>query len=86
LLFDAKDKRLVLQIRECYFCDQSSTTSLAVNCQSRYLLPVPANSGAGIGLPNIIPATYDALASFLCRAFGYTSMVGWAGAPQGAPV
>lgn len=47
---------------------------------------VPANSGAGIGLPNIIPATYDALASFLCRAFGYTSMVGWAGAPQGAPV
>ncbi|EBY3115399.1 hypothetical protein CBI81_02745 [Salmonella enterica subsp. enterica serovar Molade] len=29
---------------------------------------------------------YDALASFLCRAFGYTSMVGWAGAPQGAPV
>ncbi|WP_407045548.1 ash family protein [Klebsiella variicola] len=25
-------------------------------------------------------------ASFLCRALGYTSMVGWAGAPQGAPV
>ncbi|MCC4108876.1 ash family protein [Serratia ureilytica] len=23
---------------------------------------------------------------FLCRALGYTSMVGWAGAPQGAPV
>ncbi|WP_414164172.1 hypothetical protein ACMGGS_20660 [Superficieibacter sp. BNK-5] len=23
---------------------------------------------------------------FLCRAPGYTSMVGWAGAPQGAPV
>ncbi|WP_154959965.1 ash family protein, partial [Klebsiella grimontii] len=68
------------------FCDRPSTTSLAVNRQSRYLLPVPANSGAGIGLPNIIPATYDALASFLCRAFGYTSMVGWAGAPQGAPV
>ncbi|EGO6390754.1 hypothetical protein IUZ16_000548 [Salmonella enterica] len=28
----------------------------------------------------------DAPASFLCRAHGYTSMVGWAGAPQGAPV
>ncbi|WP_420340979.1 ash family protein [Trabulsiella odontotermitis] len=23
---------------------------------------------------------------FLCRAHGYISMVGWAGAPQGAPV
>ncbi|WP_281350988.1 ash family protein [Budvicia diplopodorum] len=46
----------------------------------------PAKSGAGIGLLNIIPATYDALASFLCRAFGYTSMVGWAGASKDAPV
>ncbi|EFR3393639.1 ash family protein [Salmonella enterica] len=50
------------------------------------VLNASAKSGAGIGLPNIIPATYGALASFLCRAFGYTSMVGWAGAPQGAPV
>ncbi|WP_370974304.1 hypothetical protein [Enterobacter wuhouensis] len=47
---------------------------------------MPAKSGAGISLSNIMPATYDAFASFLCRAFGYTSMVGWAGAPQGAPV
>jgi hypothetical protein len=31
LLFDAKDERLVLQIRECYFCEWPSITSLAVN-------------------------------------------------------
>ena len=29
----------------------------------------------------MLQATYDASASFLCRALGYTSMVGWAGAP-----
>ncbi|EGE9212886.1 ash family protein [Salmonella enterica subsp. enterica serovar Ajiobo] len=68
------------------FCDLPSTVPLAVNQQPRYLLPAPAKSGVGIGLLNIIPATYDASASFLCRAFGYTSMVGWTGAPQGAPV
>ncbi|WP_232353044.1 ash family protein [Hafnia alvei] len=34
----------------------------------------------------MLQATLDALASFLCRAFGYISMVGWAGASQGAPV
>ncbi|MBT1427020.1 ash family protein [Dickeya dianthicola] len=34
--------------------------SLAVNSSPRYLLPVPAKSGAGIGLPNTILATYDA--------------------------
>ncbi|EMD7797573.1 ash family protein [Salmonella enterica] len=59
---------------------------LAVFDRKRYLLPAPAKSGAGISLLNIIPATYDAFASFLCRAFGCTSMVGWAGAPKGAPV
>ncbi|HAO0324212.1 TPA: ash family protein [Escherichia coli] len=59
---------------------------LAVVYPSQYPYPAPAKSGAGIGLPNIIPATYDALTSFLCRAFGYTSMVGWTGALQGAPV
>ncbi|EHM1752878.1 ash family protein [Salmonella enterica subsp. salamae serovar 40:c:e,n,x,z15] len=34
----------------------------------------------------MLQATYDAPASFLCRAFGYTSMVGRTRASQGAPV
>lgn len=51
------------------------------------VLQAPANSGAGIDLLNIFCWRHiDAPASFLCRTHGYTSMVGWAGAPQGAPV
>ncbi|HHL9593832.1 TPA: ash family protein [Citrobacter braakii] len=34
----------------------------------------------------MLQATHDAQASFLCRAFSYISMVGWAGASQDAPV
>ncbi|WP_224253470.1 ash family protein [Klebsiella grimontii] len=60
---------------------------LAVFDRKRYLLPVPANSGAGIGTPrNVTGDIRRAPRLFLCRALGYTSMVGWAGAPQGAPV
>ncbi|WP_155276608.1 ash family protein [Pectobacterium brasiliense] len=61
--------------------------SLAVNSSPRYLLPAPAKSGAGIGL--LIYFVGDILTRlrlFLCCVSGYISMVGWAGAPQGAPV
>ncbi|EGD3283342.1 ash family protein [Salmonella enterica] len=34
----------------------------------------------------MLQATHDAPASFLCRASGYTSMVGRMGASQDAPV
>ncbi|MCU1795994.1 hypothetical protein CUU45_01640 [Pectobacterium polaris] len=38
-------------------------------------------------LNNVLLATYDAPSVFfLCRLSGCISMVGWAGAPQGAPV
>ena len=71
----------------CIFCDMSSITSLAVNRQSRYLLLVPANSGAGIDLRiYFVGDILTRLRLFLCRTHGYTSMVGWAGALQGAPV
>ncbi|ENT4449674.1 ash family protein [Salmonella enterica] len=60
---------------------------IAVFDRKRYLLPVPAKSGAGIGTPrNVTGDIRRAPRLFLCRALGYTSMVGWAGAPQGAPV
>ncbi|WMY76796.1 hypothetical protein RHD99_20230 [Buttiauxella selenatireducens] len=39
-----------------------------------------------MGTLNTIPAAHGALASFLCRAFSYISMVGWAGASKDAPV
>ncbi|MBN3057119.1 ash family protein [Pectobacterium brasiliense] len=48
---------------------------------------VPAKSGAGIGLLKyFIGDIGRASVFFLCRTHGYISMVGWAGAPQGAPV
>ncbi|EHK8453601.1 ash family protein [Escherichia coli] len=60
---------------------------LAVFNRKRYLLSAPAKSGAGIGtLKNVTGDIRRAPRLFLCRALGYTSMVGWAGAPQGAPV
>ncbi|MEK8844132.1 hypothetical protein P2S30_13995 [Escherichia coli] len=39
------------------------------------------NQVPGLEPREMLQATYDAPASFLCRALGYTSMVGWAGAP-----
>ncbi|HBQ3965325.1 TPA: ash family protein [Klebsiella pneumoniae] len=60
---------------------------LAVFDRKRYLLSAPAKSGAGIGtLRNVTGDIRRAPRLFLCRALGYTSMVGLAGAPQGAPV
>ncbi|MFP1732530.1 ash family protein [Lonsdalea quercina] len=70
------------------FCDLSLKTPLATANRKRYLLPVPAKSGAGIGTPNItILATRRHCVFFLRRTLSCTQiMVGWAGAPQGAPV
>ncbi|WP_376750677.1 ash family protein [Atlantibacter hermannii] len=59
---------------------------LAVFDRKRYLLPAPAKSGAGIGTPKCYRRHTTRPRLFLCRALGYTSMVGWAGAPKGAPV
>ncbi|RNM19126.1 hypothetical protein EFS38_19085 [Dickeya undicola] len=60
---------------------------LAVNSSPRYLSCAPAKSGAGIGTPMNLTGDKTPLRLFLCRAFSYTHiMVGWAGAPQGAPV
>lgn len=54
---------------------------------SRSKVGLPAKSGNGISL--LIKAYRRHMTRqrlFLCRAFGYTSMVGWAGASQDAPV
>ncbi|HBE5744157.1 TPA: host cell division inhibitor Icd-like protein [Escherichia coli] len=52
-----------------------------------YDLPVPAKSGAGIGVLEMSKAIYDAPASFLSSAFAHIKvMVGWAGASSEAPV
>ncbi|EFI4258311.1 Rha family transcriptional regulator, partial [Escherichia coli] len=47
----------------------------------------PYKAGAGIGVLKLSTAMYDAPASFLSSAFAHIQiMVGWAGAPKGAPV
>ncbi|QIK16217.1 ash family protein [Leclercia sp. 29361] len=48
---------------------------------AQYLPVAPAKSGAGIDL--LVLVTGDVV---ICRAHGYTSMVGRAGASQDAPV
>ncbi|WP_438839184.1 ash family protein [Brenneria tiliae] len=51
------------------------------------MLNALAKSGAGIGTPMNLTGDETPTRLFLCRAFSYTQiMVGWAGAPQGAPV
>ncbi|HCB8847574.1 TPA: ash family protein [Escherichia coli] len=53
----------------------------------RYTVPVPYKAGAGIGVLEMLSAIYDAPASFLSSASAHTQiMVGWTGAPKGAPV
>ena len=53
----------------------------------RYTVQAPYKAGAGIGVLEIHTATNDAPASFLLSHPGYIQiMVGWVGAPQGAPV
>ncbi|MFE4066553.1 ash family protein [Escherichia coli] len=53
----------------------------------RYTVSAPYKAGAGIGVLEMLSAIYDAPASFLSSASAHTQiMVGWAGAPKGAPV
>lgn len=53
----------------------------------RYTVQAPYKAGAGIGVLGLHTATMGALASFLLLQLSYTQiMVGWVGAPKGAPV
>ncbi|EAM2848583.1 ash family protein, partial [Salmonella enterica subsp. enterica serovar Inverness] len=53
----------------------------------RYTVQAPYKAGAGIGVLELLSATNDAPASFLLSQLGYIQiMVGWVGAPKGAPV
>ncbi|BCI98940.1 hypothetical protein EC12E129_02991 [Escherichia coli O145:H28] len=53
----------------------------------RYTAQAPYKAGAGIGVLEMLSAIYDAPASFLSSASAHTQiMVGWTGAPKGAPV
>ena len=53
----------------------------------RYTIQAAAKSVAGIGVLELLSATYDAPASFLLSQLSYIQiMVGWVGAPKGAPV
>lgn len=62
-------------------------TRLQCNDFWGYASRAPAKSGAGISLLQLHMATPDAPASFLSSAFTHTQiMVGWMGAPKGAPV
>ena len=53
----------------------------------RYTVQAPYKAGAGIGVLELHTPTIGALASFLLLQLSYTQiMVGWVGAPKGAPV
>ena len=53
----------------------------------RYTVQAPYKAGVGIGVLELHTATIGALASFLLLQLSYTQiMVGWTGAPKGAPV
>ncbi len=53
----------------------------------RYTVQAPYKAGVGIGVLEMLSAIYDAPASFLSSASVHTQiMVGWVGAPKGAPV
>ena len=53
----------------------------------RYTVQAPYKAGVGIGVLELHTATIGALASFLLLQLSYTQiMVGWVGAPKGAPV
>lgn len=53
----------------------------------RYTVQAPYKAGVGIGVLEWHTATIGALASFLLLQLSYTQiMVGWVGAPKGAPV
>ena len=62
-------------------------TRLQCNDFWSYAFSAPAKSGAGICTPELHSAMTDAPASFLSSASTHTQiMVGWMGAPKGAPV
>lgn len=88
-----KDTRMSVLV----LCGNSGVTLLSVKHQQgvdidsaisgRYTVQAPYKAGAGIGVLKLSTAIYDALASFLSSAFAHIQiMVGWAGAPKGAPV
>ncbi|EBA3897561.1 ash family protein [Salmonella enterica] len=53
----------------------------------RYTVQAPYKAGVGIGVLELHTATIGALASFLLLQLSYIQiMVGWVGAPKGAPV
>ncbi|EFI5570200.1 ash family protein [Escherichia coli] len=76
-------------------CGNSGVILLSVNdhqhidsaIPGRYTVQAPYKAGAGIGVLEMLSAIYDAPASFLSSASVHTQiMVGWTGAPKGAPV
>ncbi|TMQ95220.1 ash family protein [Escherichia coli] len=76
-------------------CGNSSVILLSVKdhqhidsaIPGRYTVQAPYKAGAGIGVLELHTATIGALASFLLLQLSYTQiMVGWVGAPKGAPV
>ncbi|EKK2182932.1 Rha family transcriptional regulator [Salmonella enterica] len=76
-------------------CGNSGVILLSVKRQEhidsaipgRYTVQAPYKAGAGIGVLELHTATIGALASFLLLQLSYTQiMVGWVGAPKGAPV
>ncbi|EHH4729159.1 peptidase [Salmonella enterica subsp. enterica serovar Dublin] len=76
-------------------CGNSGVILLSVKRQEhidsaipgRYTVQAPHKAGAGIGVLELHTATMGALASFLLLKLSYTQiMVGWVGAPKGAPV
>ncbi len=76
-------------------CGNSGVILLSVKRQEhidsaipgRYTVQAPHKAGAGIGVLELHTATIGALASFLLLQLSYTQiMVGWVGAPKGAPV
>ncbi|HAW4106785.1 TPA: ash family protein [Escherichia coli] len=76
-------------------CGNSSVILLSVKdhqhidsaIPGRYTVQAPYKAGVGIGVLELHTATIGALASFLLLQLSYTQiMVGWVGAPKGAPV
>ncbi|HFJ1988745.1 TPA: Rha family transcriptional regulator [Salmonella enterica] len=76
-------------------CGNSGVILLSVKRQEhidsaipgRYTVQASYKAGAGIGVLELLSATNDAPASFLLSQLGYIQiMVGWVGAPKGAPV
>lgn len=85
----------VIRMSVLALCGNSGVILLSVKRQEhidsaipgRYTVQAPYKAGAGIGVLELHTATMGALASFLLLQLSYTQiMVGWVGAPKGAPV